>query len=1161
MKNYLFSLLAMLMTFSTSAYALEKTDGVYQIGTADDFVAFAQIVNGGDRTANAILTANIDLGSTTTQIGVGGDYQGLFDGKGYSITIALPDRTDGEGPALFRGIGNRGIVQNLKVQGTITTGTYKHSAAIANYTAGIIRCCFADVTFNASFADNADASIGGIAGQLNRPAIIENCLSKIKIIGSTTHKCGGLAAWVDAQRVNIVNCLVINDENSNFYWADNKSAGLVRDGDGLRKAVNLTTYNADSYKNRPEGANANNYVTNDWGVLSLGTTVVTPQEVASGKVCYQLNSDQSHIGWVQNIGDPYPVPAVFGTDKGQVYASAPTNCQGKADGEVTFSNTPSNAVVTKHTYDKYGVCTTCGQFNWNCFDFDDATRFDPATKSVLLGSAEDLYLAEGWNRLQNGFKLNMKMVNDITCTPPTGQLVFNSTDWMDSNFDGDGHAITINFVDIKENCAAFLPMFDGNFENVIMHGSISTANQYAGSIAGRFYGNGQKIRNVFSDITINSTKSGDNTTGGFVGITAANAAFENCIYAGDINGIEGTTCLGGLIGWANGSNHLTNCAFLGTMTNAGGDSHTISRNNGNANCTNVYSLNEYNNSDAGKYTKTTADAVASGELAYLLNGKENGAERFYQLIGTDEYPMPIAKEGATVYAIVANGYRCDGTPLGDATFTNTETTPVIPAHQFDADGICTVCGNMETDEEGYYKIVSGRGLALFAELVNGGQTSLNGRVYNDIDYTAYPKGFIGTESKKFSGTFDGQMYTITTGIKNDTKATGLFGSVINATIQNLVLDGSVESSDKWIGGICGITRGNTLIENVIVKSTVKFTGTGDSTGGGLCGDMEGGFTVKNCAFLGSFDMPNGTNVGGLVSWTGSGTFTNCYVAPVEVVTNNSYKDFVSGGGGNCTNCYAVANTDPKLTSGELCYKLGGAFGQVLGEDEYPNLAPITGYNEVRYDEELGYYNPLPVKIKDCKFENVVSNDIVKSADIKGEITLTANADDITGNAVALIMSAEEYAQKGVIKGKHLFGAVGKNGGITVDGEGKVNIKFTSFSTHTDQPNFVDSLGLARKDVGDVTTDAKYVVVIYGGSLVIEGEIWPENIVETYDGSDVISIVIDNAVRALIGEEDPTAINGINDANEDAEVYTISGVRVSKTQKGIYIVNGKKVVKE
>ena len=219
------------------------------------------------------------------------------------------------------------------------------------------------------------------------------------------------------------------------------------------------------------------------------------------------------------------------------------------------------------------------------------------------------------------------------------------------------------------------------------------------------------------------------------------------------------------------------------------------------------------------------------------------------------------------------------------------------------------------------------------------------------------------------------------------------------------------------------------------------------------------------------------------------------------------------------------------------------------------MATITGYNEVRYDDVLGYYNPLPAKIKDCKFENVVSNDIVKSADIKSEITLTAKADDITGNAVALIMDAAEYAQKGIIGGKHLFGAVGKNGGITVDGEGKVNIKFTSFSTHTDQPIFADSLGLARKDVGDVTADAKYVVVIYGGSLVFEGEVWPENIVKAYDGSSVISIAIDNAVRALTGE-DPTAINGIN-ADKNAEVYSITGVRVNKAQKGIYIVNGKK----
>ena len=1169
MKKYLFSVLAMLTTFSTSAFALDKVDGVYQIGTAEDFAEFAALVNGGQKKAQAILTADIDLGTNIDAYKLyDGEYLGTFDGAGHTITINFSDGTkDNQGPAIFRSIGNQALIKRLKVQGTITTSR-QHAAGIANYSGGVIRDCWADVTIKCPTA-MTDASAAAFVGQCNKNSLIENSVAKIAIDAVGSGRFGGVAAWADADRCHIANCLVIND-NCNFDRSDGKSAGLVRN-DAKLVVVDLDTYNADSYHNRPAGAVANNYVVDNFGGENKGTTVITTADIESGKICFQLNSDQKQIRWKQNLGtDPYPVPAVFRSE-GQVYASASTNCQGKAEGEVTYSNTPNNSIATAHTYDKYGVCTTCGQFNWNCFDFNDPERYDPADRSFLINSGDDLFLAEGWNRLQNGCKFNLKLVNDVTCTPPTGQLIFNNNDWSECSFNGQGHTLTIEMVDIPDQYPAFLPKpyaYAGDFvfENVIMHGKITStytgAAPFAGSVCSREYGNNKKIiRNVYSDIDISTQKTGDNTCGGLLGCADGVVAVENCIYAGDIVGVEGAQCFGGLCGWTSGGNtSVTNCAFLGTLTNAGGDSHTIARNYASMPNKNVYSINSYGSGDEGKYTKTTAEAVASGELAFLLNGKEGGVERFYQLIGTDEYPMPIAKEGATVYAIVANGYRCDGTPLGDATFTNTETTPVIPAHQFDADGFCTVCGNMGTDDEGYKKIVSAKGLAYFAELVNAGQTTLNGRVYNDIDYTAYPKGFIGTESNKFSGKFDGQMYTITTAIKNDAKATGLFGSVINATIQNLVLDGSVESSDKWIGGIAGITRGNTLIEKVIVKSTVKFTGTGDSTGGGLCGDMEGAFTVNNCAFIGKFDMPNGTNVGGLASWTGSGKFNNCYVAPVEVVTNNSYKDFISGGAASCVNCYATTNNDAKLASGELCYKLGGAFGQVLGVDEYPTLATITGYNEVRYDEEIGYYNPLPVKIKDCKFENVVSNDIVKSADIKGEIALTAKADDITGNAVALIMDAAEYAQKGVISGKHLFGAVGKNGGITVDENGKVNIKFTSFSTHTDQPNFADSLGLAREDVGDVTAEAKYVVIIYGGSLVIEGETWPENIVETYDGSSVISLTIEQAVRALIAEEDPTAINGI-DANKNAEVYTISGVRVNKAKKGIYIVDGKKVVKE
>ena len=62
-------LMAIMMVFSMSAYALDKKDGVYQIGTADDLEEFAALVNGGEVYANAVLTADIDRGIDGTMIG------------------------------------------------------------------------------------------------------------------------------------------------------------------------------------------------------------------------------------------------------------------------------------------------------------------------------------------------------------------------------------------------------------------------------------------------------------------------------------------------------------------------------------------------------------------------------------------------------------------------------------------------------------------------------------------------------------------------------------------------------------------------------------------------------------------------------------------------------------------------------------------------------------------------------------------------------------------------------------------------------------------------------------------------------------------------------------------------------------------------------------
>jgi hypothetical protein len=194
---------------------------------------------------------------------------------------------------------------------------------------------------------------------------------------------------------------------------------------------------------------------------------------------------------------------------------------------------------------------------------------------------------------------------------------------------------------------------------------------------------------------------------------------------------------------------------------------------------------------------------------------------------------------------------------------------------------------------------------------------------------------------------------------------------------------------------------------------------------------------------------------------------------------------------------------------------------------------------------------------DNKFEAVATpsedKTAVKSADIKGTFLLTDQVEAFTDNAVAFIMEAKEFEEKGIF-GKPLFGATAKNNNFSIDADGKVTITFTSFSTNTDQPIFDGDLD--RKDVGDVASDAQYIVAIYSKSLIAEGALERNTIVKTYTGTDLLATVVAEAL-AFNNADDATAINGVNTDNNDGAIYSITGVRVNKAQKGIYIINGKK----
>ena len=951
---------ALLSVVSTAAWALSEVNGVYQIGTAEDLKAFAELVNGDNPYANAVLTADIDKGTENYRIGRDGqDFQGFFDGAGHTITYDMT--FDENGGALFRNVGVHAVIQDLKVQGTITTSA-QFAGGIAGWSSGRIRGCYVDVNIVSS--KSGDATDGGMIGIAYRGSVIENCLVKVDLDGEATQNCGGVVGWAN-DKINVVNCLVVSD-GSTLDTSNGASANISRNGGNLN-VVNLETYNENPYSNRPAGANYNNYVTQQWG-NNNATEVVAYDDLADGKICYQLNNDQSRIAWVQKLGeggDPFPVPVAFGSAENQVYASAATGCNGKGDG-LTYTNTPSNVAITAHTFDKYGICTTCGCFNFDGFEYDMTDA------SVLLKTTNDIYLAEGWNRIGDGFKLNMKMTDDIEVIAPEGQFIFNTSNWVDGNFNGQGHTLTIEMTNVGEH-AAFIPEMTGNFENVIMHGKITTSGTRAGSISAN--GRMALIRNVYSDINITSSLVGDNTSGGFCGwMGDKEKRVENCIYAGTFTlpgaGAEARCArVGGFSGWAATKTYFTNCAVLGNILGAGDqtldndteNSGNISRNYGNVVSDNVYVVNPIKGNsitDSDKYIHyTNTEGIANGELAFLLNSKESGLDRFYQLIGSDLEPMPVKKEGALVYC-VASEYRCDGTPLGDdVTYSNSEASANIPDHT-NVDGWCTVCGTLQEDYltpvDGWYEISNGKQLAWFSNYV-AKYPNIKARLTADINMDGNMTKFIpiGSQASLFVGEFDGQGHVFKNFTYTGGDYSGLFGVIGGgAVIKNFVLDSSCSISGNAFCGIVGGTNGGGNVYLTNLGNEAPVTGTAQNVSGIIGVDMGGSANlfITNCYVTGAI---NGNRESATIcSWSSAASVVkNCW-SSATLAGKYGEEDSFTRGSAACVNCYEIEGVgtqnnktganktnlfaEEEVASGLLCAKLETiAFRQNVGEDTHP----------------------------------------------------------------------------------------------------------------------------------------------------------------------------------------------------------------------------------
>ena len=307
-KSYLKLCLAAfsLLTAPMSLRALEMVDGVYEIGTPEELVAFSELLNSQaiPNTTSMKLTADLDMAGIN------------FAPIGYVSGINNPSYQDLD-VINFRGTidGQGHIIKNLTVVDTL----YHEAGLVSRLDGGTIKNVG---VVNASVTTNNPWSRAAVfAGFVNNNGVIENCFAvgEITLIGNAADYdqfvhdgSGGLAGSVSGLVMR--NCYITYDRLVGFDWGSNIT---------------------NSHANPSE------------------------EDLKSGALCYSMNEAAGKNIYFQKLGeDEFPT---FDSERGIVYLTSDLYCDGTPKGQTVFSNSEGGSRDPHTLVD--GICSVCDSYD------------------------------------------------------------------------------------------------------------------------------------------------------------------------------------------------------------------------------------------------------------------------------------------------------------------------------------------------------------------------------------------------------------------------------------------------------------------------------------------------------------------------------------------------------------------------------------------------------------------------------------------------------------------------------------------------------------------------------------------------------------------------------------------------------------------------------
>ena len=279
----------------------QQTQTIY-ISTVDEFVAFASqcYIDSWSKDKVIELTADLDFtGVDSVMVPV---FDGKFNGNGHTIS-GLDYVGEGYVTALFRYVEQDGVIDNLKVEGSVTANDEQECVGgIVGSNYGTIKNC----TFNGTVSGKR--IIGGIAAFNKSTGIIRKCY----VIGSVSgsYYTGGVTGINHGIITNCKNLAGVNDDSEWVASEDEMNSDIISSitGSDDRSTVR-SGVDAGGIAGYSDGIIASCYNTGNIGYEHVGYNIGGIVGRQSGIVSMSNNSGtvngRKDVGGIVGQMEPY----------------------------------------------------------------------------------------------------------------------------------------------------------------------------------------------------------------------------------------------------------------------------------------------------------------------------------------------------------------------------------------------------------------------------------------------------------------------------------------------------------------------------------------------------------------------------------------------------------------------------------------------------------------------------------------------------------------------------------------------------------------------------------------------------------------------------------------------------------------------------------------